>query len=199
MARDRRKRWRLKHPDKARASAKKSFSKWYSKNKQICLKRCAAWKKKNPEKKKLWDKRYRESNSEKISEYKKNWKKRHLARVNANARRRSYERRKSDVNYRILRNLRSRLWGAFSTGEHKKAYGTMRLIGCTIQNFKNHLESRFSSGMNWGNYGHNGWHIDHIIPCCQFDLSVPEQQINCFHYSNLQPLWASDNFRKTRK
>jgi DNA/RNA endonuclease G (NUC1) len=53
--------------------------------------------------------------------------------------------------------------------------------------------------MNWENYGKNGWHIDHIIPCASFDLTDPKQQKNCFHYTNLQPLWAADNIRKSDK
>jgi len=61
-------------------------------------------------------------------------------------------------------------------------------------------------GMTWDNHGtgKNGkgmkeWHIDHIIPCCKFNLSKDEEQRKCFHYSNLQPLWASDNMKKGGK
>jgi len=60
--------------------------------------------------------------------------------------------------------------------------------------------------MSWDNYGtgYNGkgmeqWHIDHIIPCASFDLSKPSEQKKCFHYTNLQPLWAKDNLRKKDK
>jgi HNH endonuclease. len=53
--------------------------------------------------------------------------------------------------------------------------------------------------MSWDNYGRDGWHIDHIRPCASFDLTDPEQQRQCFHYTNLQPLWAADNIRKGAK
>lgn len=48
--------------------------------------------------------------------------------------------------------------------------------------------------MGWANYGE--WHIDHIKPCCLFDLSVKEQQSECFHYTNLRPLWSKLNLKK---
>ena len=51
--------------------------------------------------------------------------------------------------------------------------------------------------MTWDNYG-SYWHVDHIIPCCKFDLTDPEQQLKCFHYTNLQPLEATANLRKNR-
>lgn len=53
--------------------------------------------------------------------------------------------------------------------------------------------------MNWSNYGRTGWHIDHIIPIASFDFSKKENIEKCFHYSNLQPLWAVDNIRKSNK
>jgi hypothetical protein len=49
--------------------------------------------------------------------------------------------------------------------------------------------------MSWDNWSLKGWHIDHIRPISSFDLSDPAQQKECFHYSNLQPLWAIDNLK----
>jgi hypothetical protein len=53
--------------------------------------------------------------------------------------------------------------------------------------------------MSWDNYGIAGWHIDHIKPCCTFDLTDLEQQKQCFHYTNLRPLWAKDNLRRPKR
>jgi len=65
---------------------------------------------------------------------------------------------------------------------------------------KAQLESKFSDDMSWNNYGRKKgikcWEIDHIKPCCKFDLTDPEQQHQCFHWTNLQPLWALDNSSK---
>ena len=62
-----------------------------------------------------------------------------------------------------------------------------------------HLEALFQPGMTWDNHAIDGWHIDHIRPCTSFDLTDPEQQRQCFHYTNLQPLWAFDNISKSDK
>ena len=70
------------------------------------------------------------------------------------------------------------------------------LVGCSMDQLKEHLERQFTEGMTWDNYGFYGWHIDHIIPCVSFDLTDIEQQKKCFHYTNLQPLWAKDNLSK---
>jgi desulfoferrodoxin (superoxide reductase-like protein) len=61
------------------------------------------------------------------------------------------------------------------------------------------LEKQFKLGMNWDNYGRSGWHIDHIKPCASFDLTKKEEQLKCFHYTNLQPLWARENLIKSDK
>ena len=68
------------------------------------------------------------------------------------------------------------------------------LLGCSIEHLVRHLESRFTSGMSWDNRGQ--WHVDHIRPCASFDLADPDQQRECFHWTNLQPLWGRDNRKK---
>ena len=75
----------------------------------------------------------------------------------------------------------------------------MNLLGCSPDFFKRHLESKFTEGMSWENYGTKGWHIDHIKPCASFDLTIESEQIECFHFSNLQPLWWYDNIEKSDK
>ena len=81
----------------------------------------------------------------------------------------------------------------------KKTQRTEKLLGCTIEKCKIYLESLFKEGMSWDNYGYRGWHIDHIVPCSAFDLTNIEEQKKCFHYTNLQPLWAKDNLSKGDK
>jgi hypothetical protein len=105
-------------------------------------------------------------------------------------------RKKTDPVYRIIENLRARLWATLM-GKNKSA-NTKELLGLVGEELKTYITSLFYKNMNWKNYG-KVWHIDHIKPCSSFDLSKPEEQRKCFHYSNLQPLLAKDNLKKSDK
>jgi len=91
--------------------------------------------------------------------------------------------------------LRTRI-NAVLRGRSKSAR-TKELLGCSIEHLKVWLTFYFQPGMSWSNYG--AWHVDHREPCASFDLSDPSQQKECFHYTNLQPLWASENLSKRDK
>ena len=106
-------------------------------------------------------------------------------------------RKAADPSFAVKSNLYRRLNHALNGAA--KADSTMTLVGCTIQDFVAHIEAQWADGMNWDNYGLKGWHIDHIRPCASFDLLDPEQQRQCFHYTNLQPLWADENLKKSDK
>ncbi len=105
--------------------------------------------------------------------------------------------RRSDISFRIASNLRRRINGAIKN--NTKSCHTLALIGCTVEELKTYLASKFQPGMSWSNYGLRGWHIDHKVPCDTFDLSIGDNQKKCFHYTNLQPLWAFDNISKGNK
>jgi hypothetical protein len=110
---------------------------------------------------------------------------------------------KSQLNNRLISNLRTRL-NEYASGKrtdyrNKYTSKTREFLGCSIEEFRKHLESQFTEGMTWDNYGYYGWHVDHILPVDSFDMTDPEQQRKCFHYTNLQPLWAPDNFEKSNK
>jgi hypothetical protein len=102
------------------------------------------------------------------------------------------ERRKKDPAFKMLTILRGRILDVLRG--HSKSDTTINMLGCTIKEFWIHLEKKFTKGMTRENHGE--WHVDHIIPCASFDLSKPEEQAKCFHYTNLQPLWAIDNLKK---
>jgi hypothetical protein len=102
--------------------------------------------------------------------------------------------RQTDINFRIADNLRRRINIAIK-GKQKNS-SSLLVLGCSVSNLIERLESRFHSGMSWENYGKT-WEIDHIKPCASFDLSLPEEQFACFNYSNLQPLLTFDNRKKS--
>lgn len=107
----------------------------------------------------------------------------------------------TNENFRLRCILRSRIRKVLKNGRSIKAMPSLKLLGCSVDAFKHYLEQKFLSGMSWHNQG-NGvgkWQIDHIRPCASFDLCDPEQQKQCFHYTNLQPLWAKDNREKGSK
>ena len=98
---------------------------------------------------------------------------------------------------RVESRIRCLLRNVIIANGSKKAAKTEELLGCTVAEARVHLESQFLRGMTWDNHGE--WHIDHIRPCASFDFSDPQQQKECSHYSNLQPLWAKDNLSKSDK
>jgi len=114
-----------------------------------------------------------------------------------NIKNREYENFKycTDINFRLKKNLRNRLNSALKYNSKSKR--TLELLGCSLEFLKQHLEKQFKVGMSWLNYGK--WEIDHIRPCALFNLSNSEEQKKCFHYTNLQPLWAKENLSKGSK
>jgi hypothetical protein len=105
--------------------------------------------------------------------------------------------RKTNENFRIKENLRGRMYQALKS--NSKSANTETLIGCTIAELWTHIESQFTDGMTRENYGQDGWHLDHVIPCASFNLTQPREQLRCFNYRNLQPMWASENLSKGDK
>ena len=103
----------------------------------------------------------------------------------------------TDPQFKIAVVLRKRVVLALKTRGISKSNSLRELVGCSIPELKAHLEKRFIDGMSWKNHG--DWHVDHIRPCAAFDLTRVEEQKICFHYSNLQPLWAEENLRKSDK
>lgn len=81
----------------------------------------------------------------------------------------------------------------------RKADVTINLLGCSFGELKRHIERQFTKGMTWDQCFNGEIHLDHILPCSSFDLTDPDQQRACFHFTNLRPLWAKDNIRKSAK
>ena len=101
---------------------------------------------------------------------------------------------KIDINFRLKNICKTRIYQALKF--NYKSASTMKLIGCTVDELRQHIESKFEPWMNWENQGLGGWDIDHIKACFHFNLEDPEQQRACFNWSNLQPLEHIANIKK---
>jgi|694.fasta_scaffold91797_6 hypothetical protein len=139
------------------------------------------------------EKEKRENDREKYNEIARTYVNANNEVINSKRRTREKIHRANDPLYRLRHNLSTRLYLAVS----KKVGKTLELTGCSIDELKIYLESKFTKGMSWDNYGQ--WHVDHIRPCILYDLRDIDQQKECFHFSNLQPLWAKDNISKGSK
>jgi len=168
-----RKQWREDNKEKI----KKQKKEWYNKDD-------------NQSKKKQHDKEYYRLNKEKIKQRVIQYRQKNKDKRN----KQEVKRRNENLSVHILTVLRGRFRQVLKGAN--KAFTTKELLGCDLPTFIKHLENQFAEGMTWKNYGLYGWHIDHIRPCASFDLTKPEDQVKCFHYTNLQPLWAKDNLIK---
>lgn len=159
----------------------------------------------NIEKEKQYSKEY--NKSDKAKEYRK---KRYLEdrekllEINRVLRRTPSARIKADLSrkkltnnkpsFKIARNFTGKL-RLFVKGKCDTDY--MRsMVGCSRNELIAYITSKFTNGMSWDNYGYYGWHLDHIKPYSSFDLTKEEERRECFHYTNIQPLWQKDNISK---
>ena len=178
--------------------------KYYLKNKEWIAEKAAQFYKDNAERIKQRNKKYAQDNSDKIKQRKKDYyynrggkqvKQEYESKNRDSINKRKMYNYHNKPNVKIAHNIRRRVLLALK-GE-MKSKPTFKLLGCDLKTLWEYLESKFKPGMTRENHGK--WHIDHIKPCASFNLADPEQQSICFHYTNLQPLWAEDNFKKADK
>lgn len=98
---------------------------------------------------------------------------------------------RSTASGRIRNSVSARMWAALKGRSDGALFSR---LGYDVETLMRHLESKFHRGMGWDNYGK--WHVDHIRPCAEFDMTDERQFQECWSLSNLQPLWAPDNCRK---
>jgi hypothetical protein len=158
----------------------------YSNNKEEILSKQKEYRNKNKrvysEEQKENKRLYRELNKQKINEYHKQYNK---------------EKRENDVLFKIKNLMRCRLYESFRQMNYTKKSKTHQILGCSFDEFKEHLESKFEPWMTWDNHGlyngepNYGWDIDHIIPLSS--ATSEDDVIRLNHYSNLQPLCSYIN------
>ncbi len=136
---------------------------------------------------------YYEANKHKLLEAQKQWQAENKDKI------RAYYHKKcgSDIMFKFKRNVKSIVLGSIKNNGFKKTSRTEQILGCTYQEFRTYLESKFESWMNWDNRGlyngepNFGWDIDHIIPLASAANELELIKLN--HYTNLQPLCSYTN------
>jgi hypothetical protein len=140
-----------------------------------------AWREANQEKRKAYTKRYREQNDERLKAY--------------------MDAYMSDPKKRVVMSIRSRARKWTGLDQDFTKVELESFLGCSIEHYLEYIQSKFTPGMGWKNYG-NGrrpWEIDHIMPLSSFDRSNPEEIKRALCYTNTRPLWAKDNREKSAK
>ena len=168
-------RWRKEKPEKV----KKVYSTYYANNDEKIKDYSATWRKTNSTRIKRTNDVWRKSNPDKVK----------AMRQKATAK---------EIEKKIWRSPRNRLRQAVSRAFNRisqnKYTNTESILGCSYEEAVRRIESLFSEGMSWDNYGPKGWHIDHVRPLSSFtaeDLHLANR------IENLQPLWAEDNLKKS--
>tara|TARA_R110000803_G_scaffold72053_1_gene135555 strand:+ start:212 stop:910 length:699 start_codon:yes stop_codon:yes gene_type:complete len=187
----------------ANKEKKKAYNKAYNEaNKEERRAKGKAYREANKEEHKAYReankekaKAYYEANIDKIKAYNKEYRANNKEKLNELAKVYTKKRRAIDPLFKMKDNIRTRTWFAFKKGGYKKNTKTAETLGAPFQEVFDHLENLFTEGMSWENQGE--WHVDHIIPLAS--ANTKEELIALCHYTNLQPLWAEDNFSKGDK
>ena len=140
-------------------------------------------------------KKYYDSNKETEVKKRSEYKKENHDKINESRRKYRKEKYQNDIDFKLKTNIRSRFSKCL---KKNKTNSTFHYIECSIDYLKNWLKYNFKENMSWENYG-SKWHIDHIIPCSSFDFTVEDNINKCFHWSNLAPLDALENIKKSDK
>lgn len=178
LNKEQQKKYQKEYRKKNKKKAKLYRIKYYKENKINLLKDC---------------KKYRENHKQERKEYLLKNKDKLNKQINSYHK----KRKAKDINYKLTVRLRIRINNIIRN--QQKTGSAIKDLGCSVNELRLYLESKFQKGMTWNNWAIKGWHIDHIIPLSSFNLSDRKEFIKACHYTNLQPLWWSDNLRKGNK
>jgi hypothetical protein len=170
---------------------KEKSKEYYYSNKESCLKNKKEYYENNKKEKIQKQKEYYSLNKEARNKYNKEYYKKNKKACRNRNNEWKKNKRKNDLNYKIYSNISNSIYQALTKNKNFKKWHTM--VPYSLEELRSHLESKFTKGMTWENYGINGWHIDHIIPQSFFKYKSYEDEAfkACWALSNLQPLWAT--------
>jgi hypothetical protein len=152
------------------------------------------------EDKKNYQKQYYLNNKEKIDKKNKNYYLNNKEKFYDNSNKLVKKKKSESSLFRLTINVRCLVSRTIKIGGYSKNSNTEKILGCSFDEFKLYLESKFESWMNWDNNGNpkdgiieinKSWDIDHIIPVGS--AKTEEELLKLNHYSNLQPLCSYTN------
>jgi hypothetical protein len=190
--------WKINNPNyqkKFREKTPNYVKEYYKNNKEVLLERVKKHYHENKEtilpKIRERSSKYYYDNRETRLEYRKEYNK------NNREKRNEYlsNKKKIDPIYRLSCIVRNRIYSFLKNKNITKQNKTFDIVGCSPELLKEYLEKQFVDGMCWDN--RNEWHIDHIIPLSS--AKTEDEILKLCHYTNLRPLWAEDNLRKSNK
>lgn len=171
---------RKKYREDNKKLVKEQNKRYRKDNKETLARANRQYREDNKERLKLNDRKYREDNSERLKQQ---------AKVRAR------KRRASDPLFALIGRIRARILLSLRTKGYTKKSRTYEILGCSFEEFKQHIELQFTEGMSWQN--RSEWHIDHITPV---SWGRSEEEIIALnHFSNLRPSWSEDNWAKSNK
>jgi hypothetical protein len=168
----------------------------YQNEKEYHIKRANQWAQNNPEKSAIIKKRYYEKNKSKFQIASKKWIENNRDKACQNSMACNKKRYKTDPLFRLACCVRHGVYKIAKAIKENKQKSSLIYLGCSLEEFRIHIENQWSEGMSWDNHSIYGWHIDHIIPLDHF-IKNEEDPWKANHYTNLQPLWAKDNLKKS--
>jgi membrane protein involved in colicin uptake len=169
---------------------------YYEANREKKNAKTRAYQKANPEKIRAYKKAYNEANREKAKAYREANREKRNAKRNAWRKDRYYR----DPLFKLTNTYRNTMRRGFKSVCSKKDIKSIDCLGCSWEEFQDHIQSQFYDRAETGekmtleNHGYYGWHLDHIAPISS--AKTEEDVIRLSHYTNFQPLWAEDNLEK---
>lgn len=200
--------YRAENPEKVSAAKKAAYAKKpehykakhaerYAADPEASAARAKRWREENEDRVKARSAAYREKNRQELNTKQLEYYRANKEKVIAYQGKYISRKYKEDHLFAVRMICRRRLLFAMAKGGYKKSSKTETILGCSFQKLVKYIESKFLPGMTWQNRGMFGWHLDHIIPLSS--ASCAEEIEKLSHYTNLQPLWAEDNWSKGAK
>ncbi len=161
---------------------------------------CKSYKLKryNPAHKAAYNKQYRIENRDRLRITDREYRKKKREQYKNYMSKYNRDRERIDIEYKLGRRIRSRVGNVLRRHKEFKSNSSIECLGCSVTEFQTYIQNQFRDGMTWDNYG-SYWHLDHILPLANYQLSDTGTFKRLTHYTNYQPLLVSENLNKMNK